>query len=151
MVSGISLWALWLIATAILLVLELLTGFVATFCLAVGCLVAALLAFSGAGLELQLAGVVIGTIMSFVFFAPFIRKLRPKSKGGKKQSYNSNMDALIGRTAVLDNAIPAGGMGRLRIDGDSWQARSVDGTAIPTGAKVEVLGYDSIVLVVEII
>ena len=60
------------------------------------------------------------------------------------------MDALKGRVAEVVETIPSdGGFGRVRVDGDRWQARSVDGGAFSVGDKVRVIGYDSIILDVE--
>ena len=133
-----SLWIIWLIATAVLLVIELLTGLVATFCVAVGCLMAFVAALVGFGIEVQLGALVVGVILAF------------KGKKPHRPDYNSNMDALIGREGFLSREIPAdGGLGRLRIDGDDWQVRSNDGSSIAHGTKVRVTGYDSIILTVK--
>ena len=144
-----SLWIIWLIATAVLLVIELLTGLVATFCVAVGCLIAFCFALAGFGIETQLGAMVVGVILAFIFLVPFINRIHK----GKKQSrpvYNSNMEALIGREGILNREIPAdGGLGRLRIDGDDWQVRSRDGEPVAHGTKVRVTGYDSIILTVK--
>ena len=60
------------------------------------------------------------------------------------------MDALIGRVVQVTQTIPEdGGLGRIRIDGDSWQARSRDGREIEEGKKVKVVSYDSIIIEVE--
>ncbi len=144
-----SLWIIWLIATAVLLVIELLTGLVATFCVAVGCLMAFVAALVGFGIEVQLGALVVGVILAFIFLVPFINRIR-KGKKPHRPDYNSNMDALIGREGFLSREIPAdGGLGRLRIDGDDWQVRSNDGSSIAHGTKVRVTGYDSIILTVK--
>jgi membrane protein implicated in regulation of membrane protease activity len=60
------------------------------------------------------------------------------------------MDALIGRVVVVTQTIPADGdLGRIKIDGDNWQARSVNGEEIEEGRKVRVVSYDSIIIEVE--
>lgn len=140
-------WVMWLIAAALLLVLELLTGWIATFCVGVGCLVAAVMDIAGCSLQWQLAGVVTGVILAFIFLAPFVNRLR-KSRP-HREAYNSNMDALIGREIQIEKSIPLNGLGRVRIDGDSWQARSSHGEAIDYGTTVKVTGYDSIILIVK--
>lgn len=148
MAFSMALWIIWLIAAALLLVLELLTGWIATFCVGVGCLVASVMDILGCSLQWQLAGVVVGVIVAFVFLAPFVNRLR-KSRGHREE-YNSNMDALIGREVIVERAIPSNGaLGRVRIDGDSWQARSADGRPVDSGANVKVTGYDSIILIVK--
>ena len=58
-----SLWIVYLIAAAVLMIIELLTGFVATFCVAVGCVIAAVLDFMGLGIEAQLIGLAAGVIV----------------------------------------------------------------------------------------
>ncbi|MGM9861355.1 MAG: NfeD family protein [Muribaculaceae bacterium] len=41
-------------------------------------------------------------------------------------------------------------MGRVKADGDSWQAIATDlREAIPAGTQVRIIGYDSIILEVE--
>lgn len=142
-------WLIWLIITALLILVELLTSFIATFCLAVGALLAMVASLLGGGLEWQLGALVLGTVLAFIFFAPFIRRLQ--SRRGKSDDRGvSNMDALRGRVAEVVEAIPSdGSCGRVRVDGDRWQARSVDGCAFSVGDKVRVVGYDSIILDVE--
>ena len=142
-------WLIWLIITALLILVELLTSFIATFCLAVGALLAMVASLLGGGLEWQLGALVLGTVLAFIFFAPFIRRLQ--SRRGKSDVRGvSNMDALRGRVAEVVEAIPSdGGCGRVRVDGDRWQARSVDGNAFAVGDRVRVVDYDSIILDVE--
>ncbi|WP_289159069.1 NfeD family protein [uncultured Muribaculum sp.] len=142
-----SLWIMWLIAAALLLVLELITGWIATFCVGMGCLVASVMDIAGCSLQWQLAGVVVGVILAFIFLAPFVNRLR-KSRA-HTEAYNSNMDALIGREIPVERPIPANGLGRVRIDGDSWQARSSHGEPVESGVNVKVTGYDSIILIVK--
>lgn len=145
-----SLWIIWLIAGSILLIIELLSGIVATLCMAVGCIAASLLALAGFGVEIQLAGMSAGVILAFIFLAPLINKMRQK-RNPHREEYNSNMNALIGRDAIVtkqfdsDNSEP----GRARIDGDNWQVRSHDGSPLAHGERVRVIGYDSIILIVK--
>ncbi|MBQ5697152.1 MAG: NfeD family protein [Muribaculaceae bacterium] len=141
-------WILWLIVTAVLILIELFTGMIATFCLAFGCLLAMVMTLFGCGIEWQLGALAVGTVIAFIAFAPLIRRLQ--SRRGKAAAEVSNMDALKGRVAEVVEIIPSdGGCGRVRIDGDRWQARSVDGVAFSVGDKVRVVGYDSIILDVE--
>ena len=49
----------------------------------------------------------------------------------------------------MTDAIEAGGYGRVKIDGDSWKAQSIDGTEIDSGAAVRILRLDSIIVTVE--
>lgn len=141
---------IWLVAAAVLVVLELITGMVASFCMAIGCVAAMIVSYITPDVKVQLLAFAIGTILSFIFLAPVIRKWQ-KNKGDKNPAtQNSNMDALIGRIVTVIQTIPADGdLGRIKIDGDNWQARSVKGEEIEEGTKVKVVSYDSIIIEVE--
>ncbi len=143
-----DVWLIWLIIAAVLVLIELLTYMVASFCLAIGCLFAMIASLIGGGFEWQLGALTVGTVFAFVVFAPIMRR-RHKSKDSAQ--YSSNMDALIGREAIITENIPVGGVGRLRIDGDNWQARNIDGIESRKGDRVRVVGYDSIILIVELV
>lgn len=145
-----ALWIIWLIAGAVLLIIELLSGIVATLCMAVGCIAASILALAGFGVEIQLAGMAAGVILAFVFLAPLINRMR-KRKSPDREEYNSNMNALIGRDAIMTKPFESDSSepGRARIDGDNWQVRSHNGSSLGHGEKVRVIGYDSIILIVK--
>lgn len=145
-----ELWIVWLIATAVLVIIELITGMVASFCLAIGCLASMIVALITPEIEMHLLALAIGTILSFIFLAPVIRKWQANKAEKNPTIQNSNMEALIGRVVSVTQTIPANGeLGRIRIDGDSWQARSVKGNEILQGSRVKVVAYDSIIIEVE--
>jgi membrane protein implicated in regulation of membrane protease activity len=140
-------WIFWLIAFILLAVVEVVTQWLTTFCLAVGCLVAMICQLAGVSFSYQLMALGISALVSFVVAAPYFQKLHQRK--GEKSKNQSNMDALIGRKATVIAAIGADQPGRVKVDGDSWQARSVDGSAINQQNQVEIVGYDSIILIVK--
>ena len=77
-----EIWIMWLIATAVLVVVELITGMVASFCLAIGCLASMIVSWFTPEVEMQLLALSIGAILSFIFLAPVIRKWQ-NNKGEK--------------------------------------------------------------------
>ena len=139
-------WSVWLLLAALFVVVELLTGTFACFCLVGGCIAAFVAAALGFDLSVQLACAAVGTVVCFIAFRPLMRRHR-EAMGNNDNP--SNMDALLGRTAFITEPIPENGLGRLKIDGDNWQARSSDGSPLSQGTRVCVTGYDSIVLIVE--
>ncbi len=141
-------WILWLILCGALLLLELLTASLAALCGACGCLAAFLFAAFGGSVESQLIAAAAGTVASLIFLAPLVNRYRASRKKSGVGS-NTNMDALIGRTAALEREISTEQPGRLRIDGDNWQARSDSGEPLSKGTLVTVTGYDSIILLVK--
>ncbi len=141
-----GLWSFWLILGVGFLVAELLT--MSTTCLSVG---VGALAAKGAAF---LGGKWIVTIVTFVAFTALIyavtyrwrdRLVKALHKGSEHTA--TGMDALIGRTGTVINAPDCL---RMRIDGDVWQVRSTKhGAPIVPGEEVRVVGYDSIILLVE--
>lgn len=83
-----EIWVMWLIATAVLVIIELITGMVASFCLAIGCLASMIVSLFSTSVNMQLLALAIGTILSFIFLAPVIRKWQQPTERRKK-SQNS--------------------------------------------------------------
>lgn len=142
----LEIWHLWIIAAAVLIIIELFSGMVATFCLAIGCVFACFAALFGAGIGVQLLALALGTVLAFMLIPPLVKKHR---KPSDPIPGASNMDALIGRTGKVVEAIHPGEMGRVKIDGDNWQAVAPNGGWYEKGSTVRVTGYDSIILSVE--
>lgn len=136
----------WLIATAFLVILELVTAGFGVICFAIGTLIAAILAYFELGLEFQISAFIVGSILALVFIRPFALKWLNK-RGGEQVA--TNADAIIGRKAVVTETIDAvKGTGYVRIDGDQWKAVSQTGAVIEVGAEVTVISRDSIILTV---
>ena len=129
----LSNWLLWLIAAAILVIVELLTNTFAAFCLVGGCALALATSLIGFGIEAQLTAAAIGSVLSFIAFKPLIRR---QAEARRHRDCLSNMDALIGRTTTVTEAIGGNTPGRVRIDGDNWQRRRVANQRRDKGACV---------------
>lgn len=142
-----ELWIFWLIAFLLLAVIEVITQWLTTFCFAVGCLVALLASLLGVSSLYQLLLLGLAALLSFIFFAPYFQRLHQRKGAASKGQ--SNMDALIGRFAVVVEDIPASGLGRVKLDGDNWQAKCAGGLAAAKSCRVEVVDYDSIILIVK--
>ena len=62
------------------------------------------------------------------------------------------MGALIGRTAIVTERINGSAVqGRVKLDGDNWQAVCLDTVAAEPGDEVEIVGYNSIILHVKLL
>lgn len=141
-----GIWSFWLILGVGFLVAELLT--LSTTCLYVG--TGALAAMVAA----LLGGEWIASVLTFVAFTGLLylatyrwrhRLIKALNKGTEHGA--TGMDALIGRCGKV---IDAPDCLRLRLDGDIWQIRAARrGETIIPEEEVRVVGYDSIVLLVE--
>lgn len=139
--------ALWFSLAALLVIVEVFSGTMIAACVAAGCLVAGIMALLGCSTTALVGGLIAGTFAAFVGIVPLVQHFRRRNP--KSAAAVSGMDALAGREAHVTEAIAEGGTGRVRIDGDNWQARTVSGEAVEAGAKVRVVGHESIVLIVE--
>ena len=140
-----NLWQLWVLVTVVCLILELTSGDLFILCFSIGALVTAVLSAFGLGFYSQLAVFVVASVLSLLFVRPsLVKRLH-----GRKKERLSNADALIGRIGRVSEAIEQGGYGRVAIDGDDWKAVSSDGTYVPMGQNVRVVGRESIIITVE--
>lgn len=140
-----NLWQLWVLVTVVCLILELTSGDLFILCFSIGALVTAVLSAFGLGFYGQLAVFVVASVLSLLFVRPsLVRRLH-----GRKKERLSNADALIGRIGRVSEAIEQGGYGRVAIDGDDWKAVYSDGTYVPMGQNVRVVGRESIIITVE--
>ena len=137
---------IWLVAGIILFILEIVTpGFVlANF--GVAAVAASIAAWLGAGITVQVIVFVVTCLVSFVTVRPILtRTMLHKGKATR-----TGFQAVVGRVAKVTHAIPEPpDAGRVQIDGDSWQAFSVDKQQIEEGAKVRVVRVDSNTVHVE--
>lgn len=139
---------IWLSIAIILFILEvLITSSFAMLCLAVGAVAAALTGLAGLNEIWQLIVFAVFALLAFIFVRPFlIKKLNKRSMKRPK----TNADALIGKTAKVVERIGGDNqLGRIIIDGDYWQALSIDDLPVETGELVVVKSIDSIVLNVQ--
>lgn len=144
-----SLWILWIALAAILLIIEVCTQMVWTLCVAIGCVAA--LCGEGLGLSLawQLVLLALASVIAFVVLVPKVRRWHDRQVQREGRAARTGMDALLGRRGVVTHEIKPEEPGRVRIDGDSWQAVVPDLTGtVRRGSEVVVTGYDSIILTV---
>lgn len=145
-----SAWIFWIIFAGVLIALEVLTQWIWTFCLAIGCVGALVAYLLDASLPMQIVVAAVVGIIAYFVSVPVMKKrfIRQQQKGG--ESSRTGMEALLGRRAEVLHEIEPGKLGRARIDGDRWQVRApgVD-SLIRRGSTVVVTGYDSIILTVK--
>lgn len=139
---------LWLAVAVILVIVEIFTSSAIALGMAVGAVGAFVAALVGASLEVQLIVLAVSMVAGLIIVTPLMRRYNGLIKSDTESV--SNMDALIGRmgTVVISGDDPYD-FGLMKIDGDRWQVRSSDGSRLSDGQRVEVCGYESIVLLVK--
>lgn len=141
-----SAWIIWLIAAAILLIVEVFSQAIWAFSLSVGCLAAAALSVFVDSTLAQGICIAVVAVIAWLSLAPVIKRM----KAHTAHRARTGMDALLGRRAVVIDEIRPQELGRARIDGDYWQVKApgID-HVIHHGSEVIVTSYDSIILTVE--
>jgi membrane protein implicated in regulation of membrane protease activity len=131
-------------ASIILIIIELATLWISTLCFAVGCIVAMCFSLMGFHLPAQCVALAVAALITFVVAGPRVIKYHQR-----KRFEDSNVSAMKGKTAVVVERIPRDGEGRVKLDGDNWQARSVDNLEIEKGQVVTIVDNESIVMIVR--
>jgi membrane protein implicated in regulation of membrane protease activity len=136
---------LWLIAAIVLFILEIITpGFVLAN-LGVAAIGAAVAAWLGGDLLVQVITFVVLCLISFFTVRPLLQRTLRNDK-----TTLTGVNALAGRLVKVTEPIPGNlEAGRVQVDGDSWRALSNSSEAIEQGAVVRILRVDSTTVYVE--
>ncbi|MGI6666087.1 MAG: NfeD family protein [Bacillota bacterium] len=137
-------WGGWVVVAVVCAVLEIVTPsfFIGWF--GVGAIAGAVLSI----LRVGLTGQVVAFLVVSVGLVLSTRRIA--SRWTLKDAHTkTNIDAMVGKTAVVTEAIPAKDRGLVKVGGEVWSAESADGTAIPLGVSVEVIRVDGVHLVVK--
>ncbi|MDE6109007.1 MAG: NfeD family protein [Muribaculaceae bacterium] len=143
-------WILWLIIAAVLVIVEILSQMVWTLCLAIACVAALVACLMGCTLPVQLAVLAVASVVAYLVLVPYFKKIHHQATEREGRSARTGMDALIGMEATVVQAIEPGRLGRVKVDGDNWQARARhEGESFMIGQRVRIHSYYSIILTVE--
>lgn len=138
-----NVWSVWLVLGTGLALTELATLDFTLLMLAAGAAAGGVTALFFPGLLwLQIAVAVVVAILMLALLRPtLLEKIR------RMPGYRSSIDKLVGSTGVVVAEVTAGG-GEVKLSGEVWSARSVDGSPIPAGEQIEVYQVDGATVVV---
>jgi membrane protein implicated in regulation of membrane protease activity len=132
-----SAWVVWAVAAVILAAGEAATAALVLGPLALAAAVAAIVGAAGAGVAIQAAAFVVGSVAALGILRPIAKshlRVPPHIRTGAA--------ALIGCSATVVERVNADG-GLVKIGGEVWSARSYDEEqVIEPGDRVEVLKID---------
>lgn len=131
----------WFVTFVILLGIELCTVNLVSIWFAAGALVAMLSSYLFESFLVQLAIFIVVSLITLFITKPLIRKI----KGDKVTP--TNLDRVIGKTAVVTKNIDKNNYGEVRVLGNTWTAEA--DTKILKDEKVKVLAIDGVKLIVE--
>jgi membrane protein implicated in regulation of membrane protease activity len=142
--DGTQFWHWWILA-AIFAGIEILAPGVFFIWLAAAAALTGLSALFIPGLSWQIEALIFAVlaIASVLFWRSYTKK--NGTKDDPAATLNRRGEQLIGRTAVLSEAIQ-NGRGKARIDDTVWR---VEGADLPAGTPIKVTGVDGAILKVE--
>lgn len=139
-------WWHWLALGLILIALELAAsgGFYIIFFGVAAIVVAALSLIGASGPTwTQLLLFSILSVISLLFFrSPMLRWMKLDVGG-------ADVDSLVGETAIAQQDIAAGQIGRVELRGTAWTARNRGSELLATGRRCVVVGVDRLMLIIE--
>ena len=144
-IFGITLSAavVWLIAAAVVAIIEAATLCLTTIWFAGGAVAAAISAMAGAPIWLQGLLFLVVSILLLYFTRPVVKK---KLKVGKEKT---NVNALIGKEGLVLETIRPFSAGQVKLDGLEWSAAAADPhMTIESGTAVKVEHIEGVKLIV---
>ena len=135
----------WLIASAVFLLIEILTLGLTSIWFAGGAVVAAIAALFGVPFLVQMLLLIVVTCLLFALTRPVAKRYL------NNRVQKTNTDALIGQTALVKETINnMESKGYVQLNGQDWTARSAEaGEIIPAGCEVVVKEIQGVKLIVE--
>ncbi len=144
MTLTITMTLVWLIALAVLVLIDIFTmGFICIW-FAAGAFVAAIASLLGANVVVQVVVFMLISIILLIFTRPIALKyFNPKVT-------KTNVAGIIGKEVkVLEEINNFESKGTVMINGVEWTARSSDGEVIPDGAAVKVEKIEGVKAIVK--
>lgn len=131
---------LWLILRVLLAILEINTTTLVCLWFVIGSVFAFATGFITRSLLVQLAVFAVSSGVALAITRPIA------AKAFNRRHTPTNFDMLIGKTRTVVQDIPAGGRGRVQVDGLSWLARS--DTELKKGDSARILSISGATLTV---
>ena len=139
-----SPWVIWLIASAIMFIMEIFTVSFLIFFPAVGAFLAFLCAIFGASMTVQGIVFFVSSILLIIFIRPIVTKFF------KTNNVTMNSQSVVGKNAIVIKSIDnLHGKGQVKVAGEIWSAVSATDEDIEEGATVIVLKIEGVKLIVK--
>ena len=135
---------IWIAAAVVLAIIEGLTMGLSTIWFAAGAVVAAIFAYFGVSLTVQIFIFLIVSAILVIFTRPIVQK---KLKVGKEKT---NVETVVGQTCVVMADIHPYSVGQVKLGGQIWSAvGNGENQEIKAGEMAKVLGVEGVKLIVE--
>ena len=133
------MWQIWLIASGVFFILEIITVGFLIFWLGIASLITMIVSFFTSSIIFQTTVFVISSGILIFATKPLVEKLT------KKDSVQTNVYSIIGKKAIVIEDIDWNkGTGQIKIGGEVWSAKTNEQIDIPKGSEVEVVDIDGV-------
>ncbi len=138
------MWSFWLIVAGIFFIIEIATVGFLIFWLGVGAIFAMITSFITNNIAIQ---TIVFVLVSSILI-PLTKPLADKFSGKKAVATNSY--SLINKHGIVIADInPIEGTGLVKVNGETWSAKSESEVSIAKGTEVKVLSVEGVKLVVS--
>ena len=137
------MWSFWLIAAGIFFIIEIATVGFLIFWLGIGSLFAMIASFFTDSIVAQTVVFVVTSAILIPLTKPFADKFT------SKETIPTNTYSLINKHGIVITEInPIEGTGLVKVNGETWSAKSEDESIIAKDTEIEVLSIDGVKLIV---
>ncbi len=138
------MWGFWLIAAGIFFIIEIATVGFLIFWLGIGALLAMITSFFTDNVIIQTAVFVVSSAILIPLTKPLVDKI------SKKGIIPTNSYSLINKRGIVIADIDSiKGTGLVKVNGETWSAKTDDESSVPKNTEVEILAIDGVKLIVK--
>ncbi|MER5402892.1 NfeD family protein [Streptomyces sp. NPDC002599] len=142
--NDINAWVWWLVGAAGLGIPLVVTAMPEFGMLSVGAVAAAVAAGLGGGVVVQVLVFVVVSVALIAVVRPIAARHR-----SQRPELATGIEALKGRQAIVLERVDSSGAGRIKLGGEIWSARALDGAqAYEVGQEVDVVDIDGATAIV---
>lgn len=134
---------IWLIIFIALVVIELITVGLVSVWFAAGAVAAFITSYFTDSMFIQIPIFIVVSIISLIITRPLVKKW------SSKNIIKTNVNKLIGETAVVLEDLSKTNMGKVKVDGQIWSAINSEKGKILKDSEVEILSIEGVKLIVR--
>lgn len=136
----------WFVLGTVLGIAEMLTVSFWALPFAIGAFVSGFVAWADIPLAAQLGIFAISSLLALFLIQHTLKRFMSKHP---QDELRTNVDAMLGREAVVTEAIGAAARGAVKLGGERWAALAANGAALPVGTVVVIRQVGGASVVVE--
>ena len=139
-----TMYYIWAAAIIIFAVLEAVTVQLVSIWFVLGAVAGFVAALLGAPVYIQVIAFIVVSVIALLVTRPIVKKrLKPNV-------VPTNADRVIGKTGTVTEEVDNGkGGGLVKVEGQVWSARALDGEPLPKNTSVEVVKIEGAKIIVK--